>query len=73
MILETVIERARGEAGVSDDMSSACVTVSACKWIRALQGCVFRLARLGATTRHGHSMQGGATTPGEPKNVQSGA
>ena len=26
-----------------------------------------------ATTRHGHSMQGGATTPGEQKKAQSGA
>jgi hypothetical protein len=33
--------------------------------------CVFRAVRLGATTRHGHSMQGGATTPGGLKNVQS--
>ena len=30
-------ERAGGEAGVSDGMPSACITVSACKRIRALQ------------------------------------
>jgi hypothetical protein len=34
--------------------------------------CVFQALWLGVTTRHGHSMQGGATTPKGLQNVQSG-
>jgi len=35
--------------------------------------CVLQAVWLDATTRHGHSMQGGATTPDSLQNVQSGA
>jgi hypothetical protein len=35
--------------------------------------CVLQALWLDATTRHGYSMQGGATTPEGLQNVQSGA
>ncbi|MES2354677.1 MAG: hypothetical protein V4568_09815 [Pseudomonadota bacterium] len=35
--------------------------------------CVLQAVWLDATTRHGHSMQGGATTPDSLQNAQSGA
>jgi hypothetical protein len=50
MILETAVGPVRGEAGVSDGMPSACVTVSACKRTCALQVCVCPAFWLGETT-----------------------